>query len=791
MQRIIAFLFLVISSSAHAQEDLLQEVREQFIQYQEKALIEKLFVHTSKDNFFVGETIFFKLYAVDGIFHRPLDLNKVAYFEVIASTNRPIAQMKIALKNGSGNGSLTLSDSLETGRYRIIAYTSWMKNFGPDCFFSKDISVINPLKRSVGNTKRSRSDTALIKFFPEGGSLVHGLTSKVAFQLTNSLGAGVRGNGFVVDETNDTLLRFQPLKFGIGSFSFAPQKGKSYRAIIATDHASVVAQLPVPLDHGYVVAVNHEINGNKITVKITSNNSDAVGKRVHFLIHSRQQIRKVLTSILDSGRQSLLVIPIDELDDGISHLTFFDDSLKPLAERLFFKRPERVMEIEVDGVKSSYTKRELVSVNLTAKKPDEIPAAANLSLSVFKIDDLQFYDSTTIASYILLTSDLKGTIENPLYYLHSNEGIKEQAIDNLMLTHGWSRFRWDDVLESKPPVTQVEADHEGMAIRARLTDNRDMPMMNANVCLSATSRNIQFYPATSNSQGIIQFYTKDLYGQTEILLQDVGTGSPQFTFNLLNPFTEEYPSAALIPYEVSKEQKDLISSYNIHTQVQRTFSTFSKAPVVVDSIPFFGVPDKSYELSDYVRFPQLKDVLKEYVFEVIVRKRDDKLRIFALDKVSQTYFENEPLVLLDGVPVFDTERIVSLPGDVIKRLDLINEKILYGRFVFNGIISLTSYSGKFPGIQVNPEAIVLDYEGLQIPDEFYSPPYDNAALRKDRLPDFRNVLLWSPNLHTTEITGKTGVTFFTSDLPGQYMGVINGITHDGLPGSAIFTFTVD
>lgn len=770
----------LLTTSAIAQQDQTDQLHEQFVRYQENSLQEKIFIHTSKDNYFVGETMYFKIYSVDGMLHQPLNLSIVAYVELLNSNNQPVAQIKVPLKDGTGNGSLLIDNSVSTGSYRIIAYTSWMKNFSENYFFSKDISVINPLKKIIAE-KKVVEEKLVAGFFPEGGNLVYGLNSKVAFQVTNAGGQGLDFKGAIVDERNDTVVRFSPLKFGIGNFSFTPQKGKRYRAIINSHGKSLSKELPNPFDQGYIM--NIVVEGNALTVKIKSNKEGTASSQVFLFVQNRQRVRKLLTSVLDNSGNAQFTVPVGEMNDGISHITLFDKELNPIAERLYFKQPSHLLKIKVNQSKQLYKKREHVSLSLTTD------GSANLSMTVYKVDELQGYDSTNIVNNLYLTSDLKGRVENPNYYLTIGGNEKEQAIDNLMLTHGWSRFNWSDIMKNNWPVVKFSPENEAMNIRASITSKQDNPLANASMFLSSPAKEIQFYPAKSNARGLLQFYTRDLYGKKEIMFQQVGDTSA-FNITLLSPFAESYPTQPFNPLMISKSNEQLIRSYNIHSQVQATFTPTSYIPIKVDTVPFFGKPDKSYLLSDYVSFPQLRDVLKEYVFEVIVRKQNDKFKIFVLDKGTNTFFENEPFVLLDGVPVFDTDRIVTQPASNIKKMEVINRKFFHGLFVFNGIISLTSNTNStFAGVEMNPEAVVFDYDGLQRSKEFYVPLYETEQTREDRSPDFRNVLFWAPDV-STDATGKATVIFSTSDLPGRYIGVVNGLTRDGLPGSTTFSIDV-
>jgi hypothetical protein len=125
----------------------------------------------------------------------------------------------------------------------------------------------------------------------------------------------------------------------------------------------------------------------------------------------------------------------------------------------------------------------------------------------------------------------------------------------------------------------------------------------------------------------------------------------------------------------------------------------------------------------------------------------------------------------------------------MKRLDVVNQRYFWGPIVSDGILSFTSYKTDFGGFELDPRAIVLDYEGMQLQREFYSPVYDTEDQLKSRIPDFRNLLYWSPNLNTGT-DGKARATFYTSDKPGKYIGVVQGMAANGQAGRQYFSFEV-
>ena len=213
---------------------VLDQIKNSFNQYEQESVKEKIFVHTDKSTYLPGEIIWFKIYNVDAGVHKPISLSKVVYIDVLDHGQNAVLQAKIAMKNGVGSGSLYIPVSLNSGNYRLRGYTNWMKNFSPDYYFDKTILIVNPLRTPDAVARQTQAGYD-VQFFPEGGNLISGITSKIAFKVTTPNGAGLDTyKGFIVDGHNDTVARFEPLKFGIGSFIFSPVVNNTYKAIIKT-----------------------------------------------------------------------------------------------------------------------------------------------------------------------------------------------------------------------------------------------------------------------------------------------------------------------------------------------------------------------------------------------------------------------------------------------------------------------------------------------------------------------------------------------------------------------------
>ncbi|MBA2304758.1 MAG: hypothetical protein H0W08_19285 [Acidobacteria bacterium] len=159
--------------------------------------------------------------------------------------------------------------------------------------------------------------------------------------------------------------------------------------------------------------------------------------------------------------------------------------------------------------------------------------------------------------------------------------------------------------------------------------------------------------------------------------------------------------------------------------------------------------------------------MREYVAEVRVRKQDNQFFYQVKNARYSSFFENNPLILVDGVPAFDVNQVLSIDPLKVRKIDVIESKYYRGGMDYDGIVSYSTYQGDLSGLELNPNTLVLEYRGLQLQREFYSPIYQTAEQQKSHLPDFRTVLNWVPDVKTT-LQNKQPISFYTSDLPGKY-----------------------
>ncbi|MDJ1499812.1 hypothetical protein [Xanthocytophaga agilis] len=760
-------------------------IQTQFTQYSSQTLQEKLFVHTDRPFYLVGETIWFKVYAIDGASHQPLDLSKVAYVELLDRENNAVVQTKLSLADAKGNGAVVLPASLNSGYYMLRAYTNWMKNFSADYYFEKQLTIINPFGYLPVLSKDKKDTGYDVQFFPEGGALVENVESKVAFKVNSADGKGIDCIGAILNQKNDTVVRFSPLKFGIGNFVFTPAPGNTYRGIIK-DQIGEVQSYPFPVakPNGYVLRVSE--SGDK-QLQVSVSTAGVSSQKLYILIHTRQATKYVDSQLLTSGKVTFYVDKT-ALGDGISHITIFDEEKRPVAERIYFKRPIQKLAIEASLDKKQYTTREKIDLTISTQSD----LKTDLSVSVYMLDSLQTIDHLDITSYIWLSSDLKGTIETPQYYFE-NEGLEvDQAMDNLMLTHGWSRFKWDEVWKDPKQDYTFVPEYGGHFITGKVFQTKTgLPAKNMNVFLSAPDRYVQLFVAKSDSLGRIRFEVKNFSGAKDIIVQTDTRRDSIYRFEINSPFSEKISSRSLSFLTLDKSWQNQLLTHSINMQTNSVFfPRKSVSSSIIDSLGFYGKPHEKYFLDAYTRFPTVEEVMREYVPGVMVRKHKGKFHFYVFDKIRNTApFDEDPLILLDGIPVFDTDKIMAFDPLKIKKLEVIDGRYFLGHLMFKGLVSYSTYKGDLAGFELDPHALVQTYEGMQNKREFYTPKYDTPAMKESRLPDFRNLLYWNPEVHT-ESDGKKKLDVYSSDQQGKYVVVIQGITSDGKTGYTYTAFDV-
>jgi hypothetical protein len=167
---------------------------------------------------------------------------------------------------------------------------------------------------------------------------------------------------------------------------------------------------------------------------------------------------------------------------------------------------------------------------------------------------------------------------------------------------------------------------------------------------------------------------------------------------------------------------------------------------------------------------------------VYLRPRKDGFHLVLGNEQTRGMFEADPLVLLDGVPMFNLNTFMAFDPLRIQRVAVFPNRYFYGSHNYDGLLGFTTYQGDLQGFPLDPRALLEEYEAMQGQREFFAPRYASAQQQQNPQPDRRNLLHWQPTI-TLSPGATQELTFYTSDQAGRYLAVVQGLAADGQAGS--------
>jgi MG2 domain-containing protein len=778
---IINFIFNSEKLKAQNSVSNLEQLKSSFVSAVSERFEEKVFIHTDRSLYITGETIWLKPYCVDATFHTLSDISKIVNIELFDSGGRVVKQLRVQLQKGVGKGQIFISPDLATGTYILRAYTNWMKNFDSNFVFSRTITIINPSATSTVKTEDEIDSTFFhFDFFPEGGHLVQGLESKIAVKASDKFGDGLSLTGIVFDNEENEVAKFATSKNGLGSFQLTPVKGKTYRARIAFESEIYNADIPEAKNSGMVMTVrNNDIGDFDVRVNSTQDFLQAM----YLVVHTRGVIKKF--EPLYSGLEKNLIIELNSLEAGISHITILNSDFRPVTERLIFKYPNNENIFEVSANKKTFGKREKATVTIRTKQ--EALLIANASISVFR-SHASLPIESNIVSYLLLTSDLKGNIPNAHEYFSQGNKDRSNQIDLVMLTNGWRRFDWNQIAMQNQPPLNFPAELHAPVISGNLVSSASH-LRSQSLQFSLMGKASFLSTVEVDSGGVFHLEVPFRMKNDKVIISSNDSLSKN-SVTLNSPFDFRFtPPQKFFP-KLSAEFKSYAQTLSTNIQLSqfyRKYNFVNGIAVEHQNITsgFFGTPDHVYLLDEYTRFETVEDLFIEYIRFVYIKTKNKKRKFYVL---SEAGYQVETLVTIDGVPIFDTEFILGFDPLKIEKISMISNTYFLGDAGYSSLLNFTTYNGDFGNQELPENLIELAYEAIQSPRQFYSPNYEVNGDRLERIPDYRNTLYWNSNISISD--RNLQLEFYCSDDPGLYQIQVEGITEDGIPFFSVDYFSV-
>ena len=742
---------------------------------------EKTFVHLENNVFVAGQQLSYKAYVVNAFTLEPTQRSKIIYFEIFG-TGGKIMHWHQELTNGACSGTISLPDTLTGGIYTLKAYTNWMRNFSLAIYFTQHIFIT----RLGSDVKETTADVVFpsdsISVVPVNGGIIAGIENLFSYYINENMLFSDSAIIQVIDTSGVVIKSFLLRDRSLGKFSFIPDRGNIYYFDIVDGEDSMQIKIPEAKNPGYAIAI--EELGDIISFKLMSDKVET-GIRIPFdlFIYSGNQLVSEELFHFEKGNYSLQVLK-NKFSKPIIDVVLQDPTGEILCRRLFALNPKNTVQLEITGIKETYGRSSDVSFQLKNGTTDT--AILNLSVRISASNPFEYITDKNIQAS---------------FYYEPELGIqlttKQAANFNLYLPH---LIRNNSSLPKELPADTVcnfPVESDGYVLSGSVKDkNTHKPLLNQVVYLSAidsvslldyaiTNQNGQFY-FLLNEENLKNKNILQLAGDTSV--QNAGIDWKLDDKNAFVPISKRHNS-----YALNKNEQEFISEFKKIKLVELVYHP--SIPVDTEVIQqkkqkksFYFDPDYTIYPKDFYDLPDFREIAKNLIPTVSFKKKKDAYSVEIYDEDNHIIFSDGSLVLLNGIPFTDLNYIQTLGSDKIERIEVVNSRILYGRLSFNGILSIFTKDLEIPGSYLVKNSYIIQLANMVKSNINYS--YNNSQKGSSRLPDFREVLYWNPDVVLQPGSGKE-IHFRTSQLTGTYNINIQGIGSNGSPIYLNKTITIN
>ena len=643
---------------------------------------EKVSLHLDNASYYLGDTIWFKAYVVTAEQNLPTTISKLLYVELLDQLGNVVERQIIQLTDGEGTGQIILNNTFFTGYYEMRAYTKWMLAFdNPSC-----LSRVLPVYRkrlSDEETPRSiatyRMDASMkqrpkdkekkftVRFFPEGGQLVKGISSIVAFEATSRDKGAADVEGTVVLPSGEELAHIRSLHDGMGYFEYKPEE-KAGVAKIDYEGSTYQFDLPEALPQGYVLRIDNRREMLDITV---ARSSQAMKDTLAVFVSSQGRPYKCMTLDFEDELNCQFRISTKELPPGVQQISLVNLKGETLCERFCYVMPRSSMLLACKTDHALYRPFEPVTCRIKVRDHLNRPVQANLSVSIRNgvESDFQEYDHS-IYTDLLLVSDLKGYIHQPGFYFENQSAERFKMLDVLLLVRGWRKYDLSRLIGKRPFLPRYLPE-TSLTLYGQVESYFGKALRNVGVSILARRDSVSIAGMTkTDSLGYFSAPVDGFSGSMDALIQTRNEGKKWNKQAVVKLFRNFEPSLRKLDYyELNPEWKETGDLKQLLDTLDIAYkdSVFGPDHHLLDEV-VVNAKRLNLLLKQTERFE--KEILGYYNITQVV----DKMR----DKGEAVY--NLPMLLKELNPNFRLSDSLSLHYNNSRVLFIVNGGVLsYGK----------------------------------------------------------------------------------------------------------------
>ena len=643
---------------------------------------EKVSLHLDNASYYLGDTIWFKAYVVTAEQNLPTTISEPLYVELLDQLGNVVERQIIQLTDGEGTGQIILNYTFFTGYYEMRAYTKWMLAFDNPSCFSRVLPVYRK-RLSDKETPRSiatyRMDASMkqrpkdkekkftVRFFPEGGQLVKGISSIVAFEATSRDKGAADVEGTVVLPSGEELAHIRSLHDGMGYFEYKPEE-KAGVAKIDYEGSTYQFDLPEALPQGYVLRIDNRREVLDITV---ARSSQAMKDTLAVFVSSQGRPYKCMTLDFEDELNCQFRISTKELPPGVQQISLVNLKGETLCERFCYVMPRSSMLLACKTDHALYRPFEPVTCRIKVRDHLNRPVQANLSVSIRNgvESDFREYDHS-IYTDLLLVSDLKGYIHQPGFYFENQSAERFKMLDVLLLVRGWRKYDLSRLIGKRPFLPRYLPE-TSLTLYGQVESYFGKALRNVGVSILARRDSVSIAGMTkTDSLGYFSAPVDGFSGSMDALIQTRNEGKKWNKQAVVKLFRNFEPSLRKLDYyELNPEWKETGDLKQLLDTLDIAYkdSVFGPDHHLLDEV-VVNAKRLNLLLKQTERFE--KEILGYYNITQVV----DKMR----DKGEAVY--NLPMLLKELNPNFRLSDSLSLHYNNSRVLFIVNGGVLsYGK----------------------------------------------------------------------------------------------------------------
>ncbi|MCX6316060.1 MAG: hypothetical protein NTW29_02115 [Bacteroidetes bacterium] len=750
--------------------------------------IEKIHLHLDRDNYVAGETIWFKSYLYSD--YQPDTISTSLFVELMKDSVTVLSRHVLPVFLGTANGQFELPDSLATGNYMLRAYTLSMldNQDGISPLYKRSVFIYG--KQKAKNTSTPAGNKTLIQFFPEGGNLVKGFNGSLAFKATDQQGIPRNVSGKIWNDKNEPVTTFTSYHDGMGLIELPALGEFAYYATLDGTASDEHYSLPTISNKGIHISLIDHPQG--YFFELEQRTDDPVFQAAYMV--GQMQHHVVFQQRFVQGKESQQgVINTKHLNSGVLQVTFFNKDHLPLAERLcFVNNKEYILsgELRTDTLDFGYKARNRFSLAMK----DTVQGSFSISIIDNEQSQLPRREENIFSS-LLLTGDLRGYVHDPAWYFVADADSAKQALDLVMMTNGWRRFRWEQLLaKGIPPAGPKDMSYITLAgkvnyqgVKKPFSDKQLLLLVNT----KDGKRSMQFLK--TDADGNFRIDSMIFFDKSRLIFSDVRGKKSQYIDVFMNGDSlrrpRVMPSLGYVPpFSIApaienkwKMDYDAIAKANGQMLEEVRLKVIKKSPEqLVDerytSGAFSGDAAKTIDLvnnDEAGAYQNIFDFLQARVNGLRVVADGFDYSLYYRQNSSISSMGDIPMALfLDEIET-DASVISTIPGSQIALVKVYSSFVAASGNAPGGMLAL--YTKKGQDYSGGGLANQVPYTGYSVIKEFYSPDYK----KEESKPDNRNTLLWRPNIILNSIDPVLPIGFYNNDRTKQYRVVIEGLTVSG------------